>query len=126
MGWFNNRKEEVIDYTDYQHRMPAKKAHVSPTSNSLILSSSSASSFSQPQVAKPVEQEESGGFLGFFGNIASSQSSSSSNSSTNDDSKTQKHLTVMTNRCEELSNQIYRLEQRLEVLEQKLRTGRGF
>ena len=122
MGIFSRfKKGEVIDYTDYQHRLPQKKS----ISNSGQVMANNPSASIQNGTA-----ESSGSFFGFLGNLASSSEQSANKDAyqTNheEDKKTEKHLSNLTNRYEDLSNQIYRLQQRIEVLEQKLRAGRGY
>ena len=78
---------------------------------------------------KPETQESSGGMFGFFGSTASSGSSSSAekHESIGQDEKKRrlaKRLLDITTRLEDLSNQIYHLQQRVEVLERK--SGVGF
>ena len=123
MGLFSRfRKEDVIDYTDYQHRLP-KKSSSAGFASSQILKDNSV------QQSKSSSESSPAGFFGFLGNLASSETNPSSSSSAPlsiEDKKTEKHLTSLTNRYEELSTQLYRMQQRIEVLEQKLKTGRGY
>ena len=61
-------------------------------------------------------KEEDSTNLNFFGTVNNSENSS--------ENKLEKGLTKLTERLEELSNQIYHLEQRMEVVEAKLRINR--
>lgn len=78
-------------------------------------------------VAQPSSSQElpSQGVLGFFGNFQSQNSvpSESSESSEEKRQKFAKRLMEMTKKMEELSNQIYHLQQRIELLERKAGTG---
>lgn len=128
MGFFS-RKDKIVDLTeDYKY----EKKH--PKEDLKIPSPTSA----------PLESQESssGGFFNFFGssNTPSSSTSSSSTSiasssgSSLEDSTSEetidagekrrrlaKRLKDMTDRIEEQSNQIYQLQQRIDLLERKMR-----
>jgi hypothetical protein len=134
MGFFS-RKNRVVDLTEdykYDKKHPIEDMKVpSPTST-------------------PAESQEtsSGGFFNFFGNSnSSSSSSSSSNTSSSpyssssdssvDDSSSvdsigadekrrrlAKRLKDMTDRIEEQSNQIYLLQQRIDLLDKKMKIGK--
>jgi len=107
MGLFNSRKRDVIDYTEGYRRLKNK-----------------------PKPAEsPVQEKpkESSGFipLGFFGDSSPKQESFSENSFDSGDAqdrkrKLAKRLVDMTDKIEDLSNQIYHLQQRLELLERKV------
>jgi chromosome segregation ATPase len=80
-----------------------------------------------------VRREQSPGDLGFLGSLASSVRESENSDSgeyldiSGADEKRKKlakRLMDMTEKMEDLSNQIYHLQQRIEVLEQKMRVGR--
>lgn len=111
MGWFG-RKDKVVDLSG------GYKANVKK----------------QPKSSSDSDSDNSN--LGFLGNLASgSDSSSSSNSdvSWDNDSPSQnenrgekkqklvKRFLEMTDRIEDLSNQVYHLKQRVELLEKKLK-----
>lgn len=61
----------------------------------------------------------------FLGNLASSNSSQPDYTNVAEDRKKKlaKRLMDLTNKMEELSNQIYHLQQRVELLEKKMGTG---
>ena len=119
MGLFK-KKEKVVDWSEKYKIQTARSSRTGAQS-----SGSSSSS------------DKSG--LGFLGDMANSNSStdnvswdndSSSNSSYGSDTvgnysdkkqKLAKRLLDMTGKIEELSNQIYHLKQRIEVLEKKAR-----
>jgi len=119
MGLFS-RKNNVVDLTDefrYTKRAQAKEA----------LETSSSRNASQSQ------ESSSGGFSNFF-DSSNVHMSSSQSSGGNFDPETGKPLDVnekkrrlarrlknMTDRIEEQANQIYTLQQRIEVLEKKNR-----
>jgi hypothetical protein len=120
MGLFKRRKKDVIDLTKTYEK--EKEKIMSSAGQKLPESNASAS---QPQSS-----------FGFFGNFSSPSSVSPSASSgsaqtssqeyidisgTADDKrkKLAKRLMDMTQKIEDLSNQIYHLQQRVEVLEKK-------
>jgi hypothetical protein len=123
MGLF--RRDKVVDLTEeykQQRKVRAKE-------NSEAVSSDNA----------PVQTQEtsSGGFFNFFGNSNSNSSSSSSevsspgtpnvNEPLDAEEKRRrlaKRLKTMTDRIEDMSNQIYLLQQRIEVLEKKNNVGK--
>jgi len=111
MGLFGKKKKDVLDLTK---RFKEQQEKVEVTSES-----------------EPASTTESSGAFGFLSNLAdSSKAVSSSESSGNyadlstsvEDRKQRlaKRLVAMTNKLEEISNQIYHLQQRLEVLEKKV------
>jgi hypothetical protein len=140
MSLFKKRKSDIIDWSSNQRREP--KVVVSPRKSSYPNSFSSSSS----NFNKPSPQESSGGAFSIFGgaDVASTAKSSSSpnyvdfsgssGSSNNSDNsegeaedrrkKLTKRIMDMTDRLEELSNQMYKLQQRVELLERKADLGR--
>jgi len=119
MGLFNfGKKDKVIDLSERYKKQQEKTEEIK---ESLKDSNS---------------QETSSNPFGFFGNFsANSETSQNSNSEINPDSnsysshpddkrkKLAKRLMDMTEKLEEISNQIYHLQQRIEVLEKKTGTG---
>jgi len=119
MGIFN-RRDKVVDLSEDYHYERKK-----------LRDSLKITSPSNP----PVQSQESsvGGFFNFFGGSSPSASSEAqspqksdttvnANTSLAPDEKRRrlaKRLKDMTDRIEELSNQIYLLQQRIEVLESK-------
>jgi hypothetical protein len=109
MGLFGKKKEKVVDWSE-GYKSSEKRASTSP-------------SRSKPETV---------GDLGFLGSFSNSNTSSSSDVSWDNDTSQQvdysekkqkvaKRLLDMTNKMEDLSNQIYHLTQRVELLEKKLR-----
>jgi hypothetical protein len=109
MGFFGKKKGKVLDWSE-NYRVSEKRIPM-------------ASSHSKPETV---------GDLEFLGSFSNSNNSSSSDVSWDNDSTPQndypdkkqklaKRLLEMTNRLEDLSNQVYHLKQRIELLEKKLR-----
>jgi hypothetical protein len=109
MAFFGKKKEKVVDWSERYNsarRIPPRSSNSRP---------------------------EAVGDLGFLGSIANSNTSSSSEVSWDNDSPTSennfpekkqklvKRLFDMTEKMEDLSNQVYHLKQRVELLEKKLK-----
>ncbi|MFH1365391.1 MAG: hypothetical protein ABIH28_02295 [archaeon] len=113
MGFFGSRKKEVIDYTEGYRRSAAK--------------------ITQSKSAVQEKSQDSSGFvpLGFFADSPPPQKESFSEKSFDaGDSqerrrKLAKRLVDMTEKIEDLSNQIYHLQQRLELIERRIMPGTG-
>lgn len=115
MGWlFGRKKDDVLDLTERYKKQQERLARVKEESSET--SSSPAS----------------GGF-GIFGMQSSSPSVSTSSSdssyvnvSETDEKRRRlaKRFMDMTDKLEDLNNQIYHLQQRVEVLEKKAGAGR--
>jgi len=113
MGLFGKKKEKVVDWSE-GYRKPSVKI---------------------PTRTQQTNKEEDNSDIGFLGNLANSGSASTSSdvSWDNDASsetvgdyqnkkqKLAKRLLDMTDKIEDLSNQIYHLKQRIELLEKKLK-----
>lgn len=113
MGLFGKKKDKVLDWSE-NYRIPEKRTRKGSSSRS-----------------------NSGSDVEYLGNLANSGSSNSSSdsevtwdsdssSSNREDfpdkkQKLAKRLLEMTNKMEDLSNQIYHLKQRVELLEKKLK-----
>lgn len=134
MGIF--RRDKVVDLTEDYH-YDRKKSKVDIKDN-----------FSKPEQTSSVSENSTGGFFGnFFGSSGVSSTSSSTTVGEigntyrgNFDSETGKpldsldaeekrrrlalRLKNMTDRIEDLSTQLYQLQQRIEVVEKKLNSGR--
>lgn len=131
MGIFS-RRDRIVDLTeDYRHERKHSKEDLKTSS---------------PNSALPAQTQESssGGFFNFFGssNTPSTPSASNSSSSSSEvqsseeparfeniaaDEKRRrlaKRLKDMTDRIEEQSNQIYLLQQRIDLLEKKIKVGK--
>lgn len=115
MGFFGSKKRDVIDLTEGYKRNKAT-TEVQSNSNSTKGKTSQAS-------------QDSSGFipLGFFADSGAPQKESFSGKSFDSGDaqdrkrKLARRLVDMTEKIEDLSNQIYHLQQRLELLERKLR-----
>ena len=108
---FFKRKPKIVDLTPYYKKQQEKI-----------------------NAMKEEAQEESstGNAFGFLGNLASGTSSESSSDSDYVDvsssvsekrKRLAKRIIDMTSKMEDLSNQIYHLQQRIELLEKKLRSS---
>jgi len=105
MGLFGKKKEKIVDWSE-KYKLQEKRAAAS-------------------------RKQDASSNLGFLGDMANS--SSSNEVSWDNDTPSQetyvqekknklaKRLLEMTNRMEDLSNQIYHLKQRVELLEKKLK-----
>ena len=110
MGLFGfKKKPEILDLTERYKKQQERIAEIK-------------------QDAQEDSQSPSQNAFSFLGNIASAKSSSESSSDYVDVSgagekrrKIAKRFMEMTTKIEDLSNQIYHLQQRLEVLEAKNR-----
>jgi peptidoglycan hydrolase CwlO-like protein len=117
MGLFKRKKDNVLDLTKRYRKQQEKIKEIK----------------SETQNSQASSENNSGGF-GFFGAIANTVSKDSSQKSSdyvnignNTEEKKQKlskRLVDMTEKIEEASNQIYHLQQRIEVLERKLDVNR--
>ncbi len=119
MGIFGfGRKDKVIDLSERMRRQHEK---VSQMREEIKDSNSHQDS-----------QENSPGVFGFLGGLASASTSSAASNETSSENyfdmsgsaddkrkKLAKRLMDMTNKLEEISNQLYHLQQRIEVLERK-------
>ncbi len=120
MGLFGKKREKVIDFSE-RYGMSNKRLATSRASTVKPASSSNSS-----------EEYPSLGFVGDFANNNSNMSTSDNISWDNEPSPSQtvgefsqkknklaKRLLTMTDKIEDLSNQIYHLKQRIEMLEKK-------
>jgi hypothetical protein len=112
MGFFGGKKEKVVDLSENYH---------------------AARKFAQRTAQRTATKQEDNVDMGFLGNIGGSSSTTDNFSWDNEPAPTQqtqedfpdrkqklaKRLLDMTNKIEDLSNQIYHLTQRLELLEKK-------
>ena len=114
MGWFGfGRRSDVVDLTEGLRRRQLKIKEMQEEGG---------------EVKSPVE-----GGLGFLGNIASSISDSENSDSeeyvdvgagvSEKRKRLAKRLQDMTEKMEDLSNQVYHLQQRLELIERKVGVG---
>jgi hypothetical protein len=110
MGLFNKKK--VIDYTEGYHQ---RRAHTESPSTASEESSSSGNFFE-------MSDNSSGETVGEYYSKRQSQSSGNSESLDAEEKRRRlaRRLKNMTDKMEDLSNSIYLLQQRIEVLEKKL------
>lgn len=111
MAFFKRKKSEILDLTE-NYSKPKENPN------------------SEAQSQTPTTSDSNG--LGFFGAMAQTASQNSDENSgyadlttTPDERKRKlsKRLLEMTNKIEDLSNQIYHLQQRIELLERKAGLG---
>lgn len=139
MGFFNRNK--VVDLTeDYHYDRKKSKANIKDNLSDI--------SNAQTPVSSSTQESSLAGFFNFFGGSSSSTSQSSSGTSDNlspnnnsyqdsgsnpsteslDAEEKRRRLALrlknMTDRIEDLSTQLYQLQQRMEVVEKKLNSGR--
>ena len=122
MGWFK-KKNKVLDLTRYKKRFPDEESQENAVKDLTPNPESQNAPTNSPNSGS------SGGFLGNFFGFGGSSSSTDSTPQTASESsssdleerrqKLVKRLTYMTDKLEELSNQIYKLQQRVELLERK-------
>ena len=110
MGLFGKKKDRVIDLTEKYHK---EKERIENLREGMQESTTTDSS-SEP--AAP-------GIFGMFGegNPSTPVETSSETSIEERKRKLAKRLSDMTEKMEDLSNQIYKLQQRVELLERKSR-----
>jgi len=119
MGFFGFRKDKVVDLTERYKRQQEKQA-------------------SQISDTTPSQTQDNGSEdMGFFAAMSSSAQNNEPSStedsyvdfsSREDDGKKKlaKRILDMTGKIEELSNQVYHLQQRIELLERKSGVGSGY
>lgn len=114
MAWFK-KKDKVLDLTEY-HKRKVEMSPESSTSNDTV----------DLTASQPTQESSSGGIFGIFGGGAASSESSTTSYGTTETSgmedrrqRLAKRLKDMTDKLEDISNQIYHLQQRIEVLERK-------
>jgi len=120
MGFFGPRKKDVIDLTEGYNRGKSKASTFSANKQG----NETSSGLGQGKE----KSSDSSGFmpLGFFSDSpATKKESFSENSFDSGDAqerrrKLAKRLVDMTDKIEDVSNQIYHLQQRLELLERKI------
>lgn len=137
MAIFKKKKDKVVDLSGrlerHKERTRGRDVGFKPDSSGTLDLSSSQNSYgsnSNPNVSSnsstSSESSNSGNFFGnFFGGNSSSDTSSSNENVSNEAEERRKKLTKrildMTNRIEELENEMFRMKQRLAVLEKKQR-----
>lgn len=118
MGLFK-KKDRVIDLSERYKKQQARTEEIKAEMRS-----------------SPEPTQNSGGTLSFLGGLAGSSSNMVNNDSSGEEyldvsgdmqdrkRKLAKRLMEMTDKLEEISNQIYHLQQRLEVIEKKMNINR--
>ena len=119
MGWFK-KKDKIIDLTEYYND---RQRETSQTKEVLDLTQSSNNSSNTNTASSG-----SGSFFGgIFGDANKTSTYGSGESSLDPDAKRKrfaKRLKDMTDKMEDISNQIYHLQQRIEVIERKMDVSR--
>jgi len=118
MGWFK-RKDKVIDLTEHYNRNKG----ISQKDGVVDLTPSSSNS------SNTADSSSGSIFGGIFGDANNSTTSTygTGESSLDPDAKRKrfaKRLKDMTDKMEDISNQIYHLQQRIEVIERKMDVSR--
>ena len=110
MGWFG-RKREVIDFSEQYKRKQEKSAEIQNKNKIQPAPFSIFGSIPEVKTSNSTPAQDSGedDFL----------------SPDEKKKKLAKRLMDITDKLEDLSNQIYHLQQRIEVIEQKMRVGVG-
>ncbi len=108
MGFFNfKKKKDVLDLTETLNRREEK-----------------LNNMKEDMASGSNEEPQGEGIFSLFGNANPSQTSVQPESNLGEEenkrSRLAKRLVMMTDKLEDLSNQIYHLQQRVEVLEKKL------
>ena len=118
MKWFK-RKDSVVDLAERYRKQQEKAAEIK-----------------KEEQEKSSQDSSSGGMFGFLNNIADAGSSKEGESTSNTTDlsssesvherkrKLAKRLSDMTTRLEDISNQIYHLQQRVELIERKVDVNR--
>ena len=115
MAWFKKKKDDVLDLTEYYNKRKAEMAGTEDETVDLTQT-----------------QDTSSNTTGFFGGICGSANSPTTEPTTETPSsdlnerkqKLAKRLKEMTDKLEDVSNQIYHLQQRLELVERKVDVNR--
>ena len=119
MALFGKKKPRVVDWTEklqrQQEQTDSMRSEIGSDSTSSTANETSAAPFPFFAGANPPSSEDSASSYG-----SSYDSASPSESSVEEKRRRLgRRLLDMTNKIEDLSNQIYKLQQRLEVLERK-------
>jgi len=121
MGLFRSKKnEEFVDLRDQYKKQQAKLKEI--REEQMVQKPA-------PVTTTEAQTTESGGMFGFLGDMARSgkkveEEKIEVEDSTERKKRLAKRLLDMTNKIEEMGNQIYHLEQRIEVLERRNNVGR--
>ena len=121
MSMFKRKKGKVVDLSNrlarHQEREREMKTNFSPDSSGTLDLSSSTNSSSES------DSSNSGNFFGGFfgGGSPSSKTETATSDAEERRKKLGKRILDMTNKIEELENEIYRMKQRMDLLEKKQR-----
>ncbi|MGD9275941.1 MAG: hypothetical protein PVJ67_02100 [Candidatus Pacearchaeota archaeon] len=121
MALFKSKRNNVLDLTERYKRQQEKLAELKAEREEAIAEQGSQES---------LPSQSSGGFFSFFDSSSNAVTSSSTAQTESNEpvdlesaedrkKKLAKRLLDITNKLEEISNQIYHLQQRLEVVERK-------
>jgi hypothetical protein len=120
---FKRKREEVLDLSERYKRQQEQLKQIQEENKAI-----------EPQTFASSSQSASDNAFGFLGNMASAGNTDSpqpqdeylcvSEDINEKRKKLTKRIMDMTEKLEELSNQIYHLEQRIDVLEKKSGVGR--
>lgn len=138
MSLFKRKKGDFIDLRGnsinvkkINNKNPRLNSFNSPSSNFKNNSSSSHENsegvfgiFGSADVASTANQNSSSDYVGL--GVSGNSNSLGEDSSEDRRKKLTKRIMDMTDRLEELSNQMYKLQQRVELLERKTDLGRGY
>ena len=139
MGLFGKRKDDVIDYTDsYEYSIRKKPKSHTRTSATTSPASSGTFDVRAMQAISNSQSSSNSNSLGFLSDFAQASRSNSSPSisgteleyaestSLEQKERLKQRLLNMTTQLEDLSNQLYRVQQRLELIEQRLKTRNNY
>ena len=111
-------KKKTPEYVDLGEKLRKKEQRVSSfKQNNPIDPDNSQSTVNSQQPT------DSPGFFGFFGGSGTASETQSQSEPETKKTKISDKLREMTHRLEEQENEIYKLKQRLEILEKKQRLG---
>ena len=115
------KKKKDVDLRDLQRkgiiRIPRNDVEVKTDRNGFVDMRSSQTNSSSSSSDNLSSSKEGPGFLGFLDSSSSSQTTTPTNPFSEEDKR------EMTRKFEEIDNKIYKLEQRIELLERKSGVG---
>jgi len=115
MGFFSRKKnEDFVDLTGRYNRQKEKAEEIRKESQSISENSSNPFGFFSAVAKSASENSESSGYVDMTKGAEEKRR------------KLAKRLTAITEKLEELSNQIYHIQQRIELLERKAGVGSGY